>query len=189
MTPATVDFVVGTAIVLTITGSLLSVIFNFFGNKSQGAEKRIYNLLPGMNCGQCGYPGCEAYARALVKGEAAFTLCPPGGPDLTQALSEALGLQAGRGEDYDDLLFSPRLVAEIHPQNCNGCGKCARACNADAITGVAKQPYTVNKDFCIGCADCVNKCPHECIEMIRTPNETAHFNWNIKSVYVSQERR
>lgn len=189
MIQVALDFVVSVAIVLTITGTLLSLIFHYFGRKSQGAEKRITNLLPGMNCGQCGYPGCSAYARALVNNKEQPSLCHPGGPDLTQALAEALGIQATMGDDYDDLVFAQRKVAEIHTLNCNGCSKCKRACNADAITGAPKQPHAVNKDFCIGCADCIKSCPHECIEMVRVPNTVNHFNWDIKSVYISQERR
>jgi len=44
--------------------------------------KEIEALLPGSQCGQCGYPGCSAAADALVEGSAAVTCCPPGGAAL-----------------------------------------------------------------------------------------------------------
>ncbi|MCB1975460.1 MAG: electron transport complex subunit RsxB, partial [Nitrosomonas sp.] len=34
-----------------------------------------------MQCGQCGYSGCEPYAAAIVKGDADINQCPPGDAD------------------------------------------------------------------------------------------------------------
>ena len=39
----------------------------------------ILEILPGANCGSCGYPGCEGYAKAMLDG-AAVNSCGPGGP-------------------------------------------------------------------------------------------------------------
>src|SRR5690554_2431911 len=36
----------------------------------------IEELLPGANCGGCGYPGCRGLAEAIVAGEAPVTGCP-----------------------------------------------------------------------------------------------------------------
>ncbi|SHH22627.1 RnfABCDGE type electron transport complex subunit B [Thermosipho atlanticus] len=38
----------------------------------------IINVLPGINCGACGYPGCEGYANAIVKKGDAIDKCLPG---------------------------------------------------------------------------------------------------------------
>ena len=189
MNPFAIDYIIWSALILLGTGFILSLLFFFAGSKTSGAEKRINNLLPGMNCGQCGYIGCAKYAEALIKGEAVPNLCRPGGPDLVQLLADALGISAQEPEDYDEQLFSPRQVAYIHPQSCNGCGKCTRSCKADAITGISKQPHLVNSAFCIGCTDCIKACTHECIEMIRLPPDPRHFNWDIKSVQITTGRK
>ena len=49
-------------------GALLSVAsFVFKVEKDERAE-RILGVLPGANCGACGYAGCSAYAEAVVGG-------------------------------------------------------------------------------------------------------------------------
>ncbi len=29
----------------------------------------VEELLPGINCGACGYPGCDAFAEGIIEGE------------------------------------------------------------------------------------------------------------------------
>jgi len=36
----------------------------------------IFKLLPGINCGECNYPACMAYAVALRAGKAELAQCP-----------------------------------------------------------------------------------------------------------------
>ena len=42
-------------------------------------EEAILGVLPGNNCGGCGYAGCSGLAAAIVKGEAPVGGCPVGG--------------------------------------------------------------------------------------------------------------
>src|SRR5699024_6116363 len=58
--------------------------------KDEKAEA-IQELLPGANCGACGYSGCSGYAAALSKGEAKPGLCSPGGAETAKAIAELLG--------------------------------------------------------------------------------------------------
>ena len=39
-------------------------------------EEAILGVLPGNNCGGCGYPGCSGLAAAIAKGEAPVDQCP-----------------------------------------------------------------------------------------------------------------
>lgn len=42
----------------------------------------VEKMLPGANCGACGYPGCRGLAEALVKGDVTrCSLCKVGNPD------------------------------------------------------------------------------------------------------------
>ncbi|MGN1280319.1 MAG: RnfABCDGE type electron transport complex subunit B [Succinivibrio sp.] len=172
------------AIVLALTGILLSVIASATQKKSDSAEKRIEKLLPGINCGQCGYPGCSAYAQALAKGESAANLCRPAGADVAKQIASMLGISSQSIEDYEEQIFSPRQVAYIHESTCSGCGKCKRKCPVDAISGILKEPHVVDPEECIGCDECIDNCPEKCIEKIRLDHNLSHFNWNIHSVQI-----
>lgn len=46
----------------------------------------------------------------------------------------------------------------IDPKTCKGCSLCSRVCPADAISGVLKQPYTINQAACVKCGTCIDKC-------------------------------
>ena len=48
--------------------------------KNEKAEA-VLEVLPGANCGACGFSGCSGYAEALAKGEAKPGLCSPGGAE------------------------------------------------------------------------------------------------------------
>lgn len=188
MSGESLDFILFSSLILLLVGAVLSVLNSLVSDTGSDTEKRIQKLLPGMNCGQCGFPGCQGYARALAAGEAPLTSCRPGGPDLVDALSQAMGVPAEHGEDYDEQLFTPRRVAFIHPSSCTGCGKCVRQCKADAIEGVLKQPHCIVSRNCIGCEDCLKSCPQECIEMVRLEPDPRHFNWEIKAVTTAGRR-
>ena len=47
----------------------------------------------------------------------------------------------------------------INPDFCKGCGKCARNCPMEAITGAAKQVHVIDPEKCINCGACVTNCP------------------------------
>lgn len=45
---------------------------------------------------------------------------------------------------------------------CLGCGACAEACPADAISQGADQ-YEINADVCLECGSCQATCPNDAI--------------------------
>ncbi len=41
--------------------------------------EKVLELLPGVNCGACGYPGCGGFAEGIIEGEVdKLTACKPG---------------------------------------------------------------------------------------------------------------
>ena len=50
------------------------------------------------------------------------------------------------------------LSFEIIADKCKGCSACSRVCPADAISGVIKQPFVIDKDKCLKCGACIEKC-------------------------------
>ena len=71
---------VGSLAVMGLTlGSVLGVASRYLAVEANPIEAELQAMLPGSQCGQCGYVGCAQAAAALAKGEAPVTLCPPGG--------------------------------------------------------------------------------------------------------------
>lgn len=136
-------------------------------DRLQDLAKKIDDLLPQTQCGQCGHAGCRPYARAIATG-GAFNRCPPGGVVTIAAIAELLGAEPSPLDpEYGQA--GPRLMAYIREEECIGCTKCLPACPVDAILGAPRQMHTVITDECTGCDLCVEPCPVDCIEMLPAP--------------------
>ena len=55
---------------------------------------------------------------------------------------------------------------EIKPELCKGCGKCARNCPMEAISGQPRSPYVIDNEKCIHCGACWGACPFGAIDAI-----------------------
>ncbi len=150
---------------MTLLGAALGVVLGVaaqrFAVESNPLQETILQLLPGSQCGQCGYPGCSAAAEAVANGSAPVTLCPPGGRALAEQLAGMMGVSIDLGEVVEQEV----RIAFVHEQLCIGCTKCLKRCPTDAILGGPKQIHTIFADACTGCEKCYSVCPTECIEM------------------------
>ncbi|MDH5479891.1 MAG: electron transport complex subunit RsxB [Nitrosomonas sp.] len=126
--------------------------------------KDIDAILPQTQCRQCGYDGCEPYAKAIVAGDADINQCPPGDTEGIQRLADLLGIQP-KPLNTTHGLPKPKAVAFIDENICIGCTFCIKACPVDAIVGATKQMHTVISAECTGCELCVAPCPMDCIQM------------------------
>ncbi|MGF1615385.1 MAG: RnfABCDGE type electron transport complex subunit B [Gammaproteobacteria bacterium] len=142
-------------------GLLLAIAANRLRVESDPLIAEIEVLLPGSQCGQCGYPGCGAGAAALAAGEAPVTLCPPGGRVLAEQLASKLGIELGPADAGENL----PMVAAISEDICTGCTRCRKICPTDAILGAPRQLHTVVRDACTGCGRCVEVCPTESLTL------------------------
>ena len=133
--------------------------------KSVGEEAvaAIDALLPQTQCGDCGYPGCLPYARAIVEQDVPLNLCPPGGAITVTKLEKLLGRTSYR---HVAPVTPENTIALIDEDTCIGCVKCIHACPVDAIVGSAKQLHAVIPEYCTGCELCLPPCPVDCISMI-----------------------
>jgi len=156
-----------------ILGGLLGAAARFLAVEENPLEEELKAMLPGSQCGQCGYVGCGQAAAALAKGEAPITLCPPGGKAVIEALAKKLGVTADLSEHEEK---GPEY-ALINESICIGCTKCTKECSVDAILGAAKMVHTIITDPCHGCGKCVDVCPTEAISMVPVPVTLSTWHW------------
>lgn len=164
-------------------------------------EEAILDVLSGANCGACGYPGCGAFARAVVAGEAAPELCPASGADAVVKIAHIMGVEANvrepevavvlcqgdnrlAGIKYRYLGLSDCNAAQKvadGPKKCGGgclgLGSCERVCPFDAIEMTPEGLAVISREKCTGCRKCITVCPRNVIAM--TPKEaTVHVLCN-----------
>ncbi|WP_322198852.1 RnfABCDGE type electron transport complex subunit B [Acutalibacter intestini] len=156
--------------------------------KDEKAEA-LEGVLPGANCGACGYSGCSGYAAAMAKGEAAPGLCSPGGAAVAAQCGEILGSGAVEMErraalvrcagsadhttekmDYDGLpsCAASALLAGGASScrfGCLGLGDCAAVCGYGAIQ-VCNGVAIIDQDKCVACGQCVKACPKGLIQLL-----------------------
>lgn len=131
----------------------------------------IRAMMPGSQCGQCGFAGCAAAADAIAAGEAPPNCCPPGGKTLALALAEKLGIALDGASLADDL----PAQATVNEALCIGCTKCYKACPTDAILGSVRQVHAVLGEACSGCGSCQALCPTGAIAL--APPAPTPQNW------------
>lgn len=166
-----------------VLGFLLGLAARYLRVEGNPLAEEVETLLPGANCGQCGYPGCSPAARAIAIGEAPVTLCPPGGRALVEALAGKLGVCV----DMSSVKDSEPLIAGIDESTCIGCAHCTKECPTDAIVGASKQIHTVIRDACMGCGKCVEVCPTECLQLRPITVSLQTWRWP-KPVLVAEAR-
>ena len=76
--------VILTVVILTVLGLLLALILFWVAKKFKVEEDpridEVEKVMPGANCGGCGFAGCRAFADAAVKAPNLDNqFCPVGG--------------------------------------------------------------------------------------------------------------
>lgn len=183
------------AVLAAVLGFALSFASKVFAVKKDPRIEHILNVLPGANCGGCGYAGCGDYAEKIVSGEAPLNKCPVGAAKATREISEIMGVEASgvsvrmraqvmcsgtnslanRKYNYlgiDDCLSVAKLGNG--PKECSygciGLGTCVKVCNFNAIK-VEKGVAVVKYEKCVACGMCVSSCPQNLIRLIPSDSD------------------
>ncbi|WP_068114881.1 electron transport complex subunit RsxB [Tropicimonas marinistellae] len=171
-------FAIATMTVLGLGfGTILGFAARRFHVETPPVVDEIETVLPGTNCGQCGFAGCHGAAEAVADGSAPVTMCPPGGREVAVQLAEIVGADAAADLSGMEEAHEEPIVAFIFEDHCTGCTKCFKRCPTDAIIGAAKQIHTVINDACIGCDACVEVCPTEAIILRSKPRTLRNWHW------------
>ncbi len=183
-----IAFAAVTAIGL-IAAILLALAAHFLYVKENVTVKKVRECLPGINCGACGYNGCDEYAKAVAEEGAKTNLCVPGADAVSNDIANIMGVgfedvvemmafvgcngnndATEKSNEYNGVhTCTAACMIYGGPNSCKygclGCGDCAFVCPVDAIClkdGIAH----VNPDICVGCGMCVKKCPKNLIKLI-----------------------
>lgn len=78
-----------------LLGAMLGVASKVFHVELDEREAKVTEMLPGYNCGGCGYPGCSGLAAALIGKETDCVSCKPCKPDKKQEIVEYLNSTPG----------------------------------------------------------------------------------------------
>lgn len=175
-------------------GVLLSIASNVFAVEIDPKVEEIRSVLPGANCGACGFPGCDGLANAIAKGNAPVTACSVGGNPVAEQVADIMGVNATnvdrnvatvlcqgdcnkakdkyRYEGIKDCRAANILQggSKACSFGCLGCGTCKEVCAFDAITmvdGVA----VIDKEKCTACMKCIEVCPKAIIELVPYDNQ------------------
>jgi RnfABCDGE-type electron transport complex B subunit len=184
-----------TVLTLSVLGVLLAVVLYFVAQKFKVEEDpridEVEKMLPGANCGGCGFAGCRAMSEALVKNEDINSLfCPVAGGDAMKSIAQYLGKTAADKEplvatmrcggtcqkrpkvNHYDGALSCAVVNTFYigesgcAFGCIGYGDCVQACKFGAMsinpeTGLVE----IDPDKCTACGACVKTCPKSLIEL------------------------
>lgn len=75
-------------------GAILAVAGRKLAVHTDPRIEEITNLLPGANCGSCGYPGCGGLAEAIVAGRDGVSPCLACSPDSKKKIARIMALPA-----------------------------------------------------------------------------------------------
>ena len=185
----------GTGIVF---GVLLALASKYFAIESDPRVETIREILPGANCGACGYAGCSNYAEAVVEGKAPLNACIPGGSQCAREIAAVMGQSVEEVAPLAAVVFcigdrekaAERFIyhgiedcaeaekycggAKACPYGCLGLGNCVRACPFEAISMGAHGLPLVDLDKCNGCGLCREACPRKIIQIL-PKSEAGHL--------------
>lgn len=163
-------------------GLLLSVAQKVFAVETDERVEKVREALPGVNCGVCGYSGCDEYAASIVNDDAPIGRCVPGADKTAAQIAEIMGKAAedvvekaavvscsgcpdATGVKYDYAGTKSCVACNAFYAgegdcrfSCLGFGDCVKACQFGAIS-VQDGIAVVDNEKCTGCMMCADACP------------------------------
>lgn len=174
-------------------GILFGLVLTFADKKFAVPVDERFTLVreavAGANCGACGYAGCDAYAQAVVKGEADISLCTPGGQATLDALAAIMHKEAAVAEVQVARVLCQGETGVVKPRydykgpktchmavslsggpnlcnwSCVGLGDCVRVCRFDAMK-IENGIVVIDENKCTACGMCVLECPRSVLRLL-----------------------
>ena len=172
-------------------GGLLAFAAQRFAVEEDPRVETICDLLPGANCGACGFPGCINFAENIVKGSTNVNSCIPGGKAVCDSICNVMGVASVASDtkhvaevycigssalapdrfEYHGVKDCKAAMAysggfKACAYGCLGLGTCAACCPFDALKMGADGLPLVDPERCTGCGICVKACPRNIIRIV-----------------------
>ncbi|MDR2786159.1 MAG: RnfABCDGE type electron transport complex subunit B [Treponema sp.] len=181
------------ALLALILGIALGFFREFFAVEQDPLAGLIREALPGANCGACGFPGCDGYARAAASRQAGPGACSVGGKAVAEKIAALLGTDAGAvkpvimvlacqgsGEhaplkgEYTGIptCRGAKLSAggtKLCAWGCLGFGDCVAVCKFGALSMGENGLPRIDREKCTGCKICAAECPQQLLR--ETPKD------------------
>lgn len=160
----------------------------------------VKESLPGVNCGGCGFAGCEALAKSIAKGESKITACPVCSQSQIDEIAKVMGIEAASSERYRavvrcggnhthaKLKYTYEGISSCNDAHllggghktcgygCLGFATCKGACLFGAITMLDGLPV-IDPNKCVGCGACKTSCPRNIITIL-----PVHASYNVNCI-------
>lgn len=195
-----INIIIAVASMLGLT-FLLSA-FLVWANKKFHLEEdlrieRVSDMLPNNNCGACGFPGCHAFAEALVQKKVQPVQCTISNDETKKEIAHLIGVAVGEQEKQVARLACAGGSHVAHRQahytglqscraaslisggdkscqwGCLGFGDCETVCDFDAIVMHEQGLPMVTEELCSACGDCVTVCPKDLFSL----QPVSHYLW------------
>lgn len=164
-------------------GTLLTAASKIFAVETDERLEAAQEALPQVNCGACGFSGCNDYADAVVNKNAPCNMCKPGGAEAAAKLAEIMGKSAEavveetafvrcKGDcnltthkyDFDGIQSCAACNrfyngSKTCTSGCLGYGDCVRVCPEGAIS-IVNRIAVIDSSKCKGCGLCAKECPN-----------------------------
>jgi Na+-translocating ferredoxin:NAD+ oxidoreductase RNF subunit RnfB len=174
---------------------LLSFLSRLFQTTPDKEIDRIMRHLPGLDCGECGYPNCSEYAYKVAHHEEDFDKCLPGNKEILRKIRNR-NLKSGTsgmvakiaclstnnfsdteyvfdGADDCFTLYNHFSGDKKCKFGCMGRGDCQKICPMNAIKTDSQGRFWIDSGICSGCGKCVSICPTSVIKLV--PLSGGHF--------------
>lgn len=172
-----------------VLGLLLGIFKKVFYVKVDPKVTAVREVLPGANCGACGYPGCDGFAAAVASGKAPINGCTVGAAEVAGKVAAIMGVSADATVKNTAHLLCQGAWTVCKPKGsyigvktcvaakvsingtkecdwgCIGYGDCVRACPFHAITQTADGLVKIDPKKCTGCGICVGQCPQHVLRL------------------------
>lgn len=187
------EIIIATLVVSLVLALALGFLLGFFKKvfnvPTDPLVEDIRAVLPGANCGACGYPGCDGLAEALAAGEAKANACTVGGAAVAEQVAGLLGVEVN-AETQVCVLLCQGTTDKCNPKaeyngiktcraaklavngtkmcdyGCIGFGDCELVCPFDAIHVKEGGIPVVDYSKCTGCGLCVAECPQMILTLV-----------------------
>jgi Na+-translocating ferredoxin:NAD+ oxidoreductase subunit B len=189
--------IIGILIIILIVclfAIILILAYDFF-NTDDGKIHDNNILMPGINCGICGYAGCDGYLNAVIADNEKSDLCSKDDKLIDKldsfkkknpnknlkfvAKIFCLGDDSAKteyifnGKDSCQTVYSFYKGDKVCKDACLGRGDCMDICPEGAVKKDKKNRIWIDSDLCTGCKICMKICPTKVIKLV--PENGGYF--------------